>query len=726
MKSMKGFIFTLDAVFALIVASVGVSILLYMHFTSPNLSQPQTTEAFSILQNLLNTKIGQLTGSQYAVYASKTGSSNFAWPAFGGNSSLSSGKPYGPQALDLLYNFTASSNIVPIIAAGSGVVAFGAGSELYALNATTGSLVSGFPVSIGGTFLGSPVIYKGTIIYANSSGYLTAVSASTGARLWSSNIAISVDTPIALDDNYLAFGSGYDLYLAYPENGSIAASAALPNEAQAPAYANGEFVATTSSSGTQNYLVSYALSGNVLTRNWMVALSTSPVTTPSIYDSFIFVGSGSNLEGYTLGGVQKYNVALDSQIFGGIAGSSGDVFAETSDKLYSFNLSTATASYASLQPDSENATPSASSEYVYVMPSGSEFDAYSLSSGARIWNFTFPSSAYNKYASITLAYGNAYVAAGSNLYAFGTCRAPSNQSVAGALAEFYLNNEGGCAGEILRSISPSQNTGIFINGSFAPSLQTATFNGTWSSGPYNSNSFIRTSLPIGGKNYNFTITMWIRPSSVQNLSHSWTTAVFSFSGYQGFGIQNSCLPGTCLVLHRCSPADTSSGTLLPYSIFNNNWYFIAVAVKYPDYYWQIDNISTKDVNTNNYTGNPPATIGTQFAQCDSNAFNGSIANVQVYNKTLSPSQISQIYQQGLYGLPLNIKGLLAWYPLDGNANDYSGNNEAGIPHGISYENSGYLPGSLAGAYQVSKGSVPLSISVNGVSKPYNISAVVWR
>lgn len=726
MHNMKGFIFTLDAVFALIVASVGVSILLYMHFTSPNLSQPQTTEALGILQNLLETKIGQLTGSQYALYASITGSSSFAWPAFGGNSALSSSKSYGPQALDLLYNYTASSTIVPVIAAGDGIVAFGAGSDLYALNATTGALISGFPVSTGSTFLGSPVIFKNSVIYANSTGYLTAVSTSNGARLWSSDISVSVDTPVALEDNYLAFGSGFDMYLAYPTNGTVVASTALPNEAQTPAYADGEFIATTSSSGSQNYLISYALNGNVLSRNWIVSLSTAPVTTPSVYDNLIFIGSGSNLEVYSPSGVQKYSIVLDSQTYGGVAESDGNAYVETSDKLYSFNISTATANYASLQPDTENATPSASNYYVYLMPSGSHFDAYSLSTGAKVWNFTFPSSAYSKYAGITLAYGNAYVASGSTLYAFGTCRAPPNQSVASALAGFYLNNEGGCASEILSSISPSQNTGLFINGSFAPSVQTATFNGIWSSGPYNSGSFIRTSLPVSGSDYNFTIAMWVKPSSVQNFSHSWTTAVFSFSGYQAFGIQNSCLPGTCLVLHRCTPADTSSGTMLPYSLFDNKWYFIAVAVKYPNYYWQIDNVSAKDTNTNNYTASPPATIGTQFAQCDSNAFNGSIANVQVYNTTLSPSQVDQIYQQGLYGTPLQVKGLLAWYPLDGNANDYSGKNEVGIPYGVSYVNSGYLPASLAGAYQVSKGSVPLSISVNGVSKAYNISAVVWR
>ncbi|MEM3247569.1 MAG: LamG domain-containing protein, partial [Candidatus Micrarchaeaceae archaeon] len=187
------------------------------------------------------------------------------------------------------------------------------------------------------------------------------------------------------------------------------------------------------------------------------------------------------------------------------------------------------------------------------------------------------------------------------------------------------------------------------------------FNGQWSSSPYNSNSVIVTSTPLSGRNYSFTIAMWVKPSSIQNFSHSWTTAVFSFSGYQAFGLQNSCLPNTCLVLHRCSSADTSSGTLLPYSIFNNRWYFVAVSVKYPNYYWQIDNANSTDTNTNGYGSSTAATIGTQFAQCDSNAFNGSIANVQIYNTALSAGQIQQLYQESTPPVA-EVQIPLSWYP----------------------------------------------------------------
>jgi len=217
-----------------------------------------------------------------------------------------------------------------------------------------------------------------------------------------------------------------------------------------------------------------------------------------------------------------------------------------------------------------------------------------------------------------------------------------------------------------------------------PNFYTAQFNGQWSSGPYNSNSVIfAPSEPISGTNVIFTIAMWIKPSSVQDFSHSWTTATFSLKSYQAFGIQNSCLPNTCLVLHRCSSADASSGVLLPYSIFNNKWHFIAVSVNPPNYYWYLDGVSSANTNGNTYTSSPGATIGTQFAQCDSNAFNGSIANVQLYDAALSPSQIQQLYQEGVSGLPYTAN-LVAWWPLNGNANDYSGNGNNGTAYNVYY------------------------------------------
>jgi hypothetical protein len=62
-------------------------------------------------------------------------------------------------------------------------------------------------------------------------------------------------------------------------------------------------------------------------------------------------------------------------------------------------------------------------------------------------------------------------------------------------------------------------------------------------------------------------------------------------------------------------------------------------------------------------------------------FNGSIANIQIYNTALTPQEIQYLYQQGLGGGPVRLQNLVAWWPLNGDAKDYSGNNNHGTIYG---------------------------------------------
>ena len=67
-----------------------------------------------------------------------------------------------------------------------------------------------------------------------------------------------------------------------------------------------------------------------------------------------------------------------------------------------------------------------------------------------------------------------------------------------------------------------------------------------------------------------------------------------------------------------------------------------------------------------------------------NQANGKIANVQLYDTALSSTQIKTLYEEGYAGIPVTTNGLVAWLPLDGNANDYSGNNNNGIPTNVNW------------------------------------------
>jgi hypothetical protein len=70
-------------------------------------------------------------------------------------------------------------------------------------------------------------------------------------------------------------------------------------------------------------------------------------------------------------------------------------------------------------------------------------------------------------------------------------------------------------------------------------------------------------------------------------------------------------------------------------------------------------------------------------------FNGSIANVQVYDAALSANEIQALYNEGIGGAPIDLQNLIAWWPLNGNVNDYSGNDYNGVAHNVTFTGSWY-------------------------------------
>ena len=72
-----------------------------------------------------------------------------------------------------------------------------------------------------------------------------------------------------------------------------------------------------------------------------------------------------------------------------------------------------------------------------------------------------------------------------------------------------------------------------------------------------------------------------------------------------------------------------------------------------------------------------------------------ISNVQIYNISLSANEIQALYLEGIGGAPIDLQHLVGWWPLNGNANDYSGNGNNGQIIGnvnfVSNWWSGYTP-----------------------------------
>ncbi|MDE1834893.1 MAG: LamG domain-containing protein, partial [Candidatus Micrarchaeota archaeon] len=97
----------------------------------------------------------------------------------------------------------------------------------------------------------------------------------------------------------------------------------------------------------------------------------------------------------------------------------------------------------------------------------------------------------------------------------------------------------------------------------------------------------------------------------------------------------------------------------------------------------------------NLVTSSPLIIGSAAGTWDTSAsMEGSIANLQLYNTSLSASQISSLYQEGIEGAPISFNSLVGWWDLNGNENfnganvtDYSSNQIYGTPTAVPYVTS---------------------------------------
>jgi hypothetical protein len=195
---------------------------------------------------------------------------------------------------------------------------------------------------------------------------------------------------------------------------------------------------------------------------------------------------------------------------------------------------------------------------------------------------------------------------------------------------------------------------------------------------------------------NFTISMWVKPSASQGGP---STTLIEKSHNTPANAEWSLEMFTTVNVYSFYAYDSSWHNTEGVTLTADTWNHIVAMKRGKKLYTYYNGLNTPVVATlTSFTltgnGNAPVYIGCH--QGDGLYFNGAIDDVFVFNRSLTTTEIKQLYNfdtptsqpsrqptsQPTLRISSSLKnGLVAYYPFDGNANDNSGNGNHGIPHG---------------------------------------------
>ncbi len=271
-----------------------------------------------------------------------------------------------------------------------------------------------------------------------------------------------------------------------------------------------------------------------------------------------------------------------------------------------------------------------------------------------------------------------------------------NTSLQSSLVGWWPLDEG--YGNVTHDMSGNGNNGAFTNPAWAPfsggaAFRAAEFNGA-GAGMYlgNTGSYVNTTSSSVLKPQHMTVGAWVKAYSDTpwmlvsggDTGGSWGSYYLSMtgdtSGRMTFGTYNNS------IAVRANSTPIGLG----------KWYYVVGTYNGTNASIYIDGKLSGSVPDTQLVYYPPSglfRIGNLHGFDD---WNGTISNVQVYDTALSAQQISQQYAKGITSVPLSSAGLVGWWPLDGNINDYSAYASADTSNSIAFGNmqAGTAPSGL--------------------------------
>jgi hypothetical protein len=226
-------------------------------------------------------------------------------------------------------------------------------------------------------------------------------------------------------------------------------------------------------------------------------------------------------------------------------------------------------------------------------------------------------------------------------------------------------------------------------------------------GQFNGQSSYVDAPAASGPTGPFTVSAWVNfPTGWQGNNYaavvsqgstwSYQDAAFSLyfggSGYCGIVFRIECTGGTG---SDCAPSGSNTATV-------SFWTSISFPAGWQHYVGVFDGsrllvyMNGTKKGTNNIQGSIVLHTSTNHVQIQGNSAGWSgiselISNVQIYNTALDDGQVKALYAEGIGGVPINTQNVIVWWPLNGNANDYSGNNNNGVPTNVLFTSAYTYP-----------------------------------
>ncbi len=198
------------------------------------------------------------------------------------------------------------------------------------------------------------------------------------------------------------------------------------------------------------------------------------------------------------------------------------------------------------------------------------------------------------------------------------------------------------------------------------------------------NSGSSANVPVGSSlisntESQFTISLWLYASSANQVAE-----LVSESGSSNCASASTSI--FCLEYSNANIIFGSDGNTIQTTnsfVSQGSWYNVAAVHGTSGNYIYVDGVGM--ALTGNFmigkANNIQLSIGSDG---NGDFFNGQLSNIQIYNASLSSNIIQVLYSRGIGGVPINLDNLVAWLPLNGNGNDYSGNNHNGKPSGVTF------------------------------------------